>query len=414
MKLRISLLTIIFALVSTAALAQNVQSDYEIQKTFKQKFAEYQDQLDRVSSPDSAKKLITDIKSFDEEYQAHSELLNKVLHPATYQEQIKELKESSVLTLNRLQTIKTQAQRLDTLEMKVVSYENNLQQLNSRTDSLQKAIEKSNRSEQQLAAMVREYRSSLEKRDELILAFIDSMVVAYQKMDYDALQDLENMDEKSRFKSDGDALKMIHDITMENVQILQNNSQNLLLEDYMRMAEVQQQFETMWNRLGNNIQEVYAGGNAEEIAANVDQNIAQWDSLIQNQSLAALRTTMADNNIRVIDFQNTDEFYTALNQYLNTNIQQSKKNASEASYSEFQNFKQFWNRVEMDWASNFADAGLLNKTQMSTINGKVDQWAGVAEPSSDNLFAYLFGGSMILVVALSVMLFRQRKNNKTT
>ena len=411
MKLRISLLTLVFGLFSYAAVAQNMQSDYEIQQSFKTQYADYQDHIEQLSAPDSAKALIASIKEFDEKYSKHAELLNKALHPETYEQRIKKLKESSVRARNRLQTIEKQNTKLQNLETQLSSYEQNLQQLNQQTDSLKQAMQESIQSEKQLSGMVREYRQSLEKRDELILAFIDSMVVAYQQMDVQSMQDLENMDESSRLDTNGDALKLVHNISAENLRILQKNAAKLRLEDYMRMADVQQQFETMWKRLGTKITDVYDGENAEKLATEVEENLTQWDQMLQSQTLASLKDTLAENNISVSSFQTPDELYQSLNSYLDQQIKQSKESSSEAGYANLKQFQEFWNEVEVQWSNNFVDSELITKPQMATLNSKVDTWAEHAQPRSSNLLVYLLGGTVLLALALGVMLIREKKNN---
>ena len=414
MKIRISILTLslIFGLFTMSAVAQTAQSDYEIQKTFKEQYSDFQQKLDVVNAPDSVQTLIKSIKEFDKQYSDHAELLNKVLYPETYSQQMEELKKSSVVVMNRLKTIQKQTSKLDTLQKQLASYESNLQQLNRRTDSLQKEMQESIQSEKQLSGMVRQYRQSLEKRDELILAFIDSMVVAYQEMDLQALQDLENIDKKSRIESDGDALKMIRDISAENLNILEQNSEKLRLQDYMRMAEVQRQFEKMWTRLGTKIQEVYEGDKAEKLAEQVDQNIGDWGKKLKSQAFAALKDTLDENNVEVSAFQSSDEFFASLNNYLDSKIKQSREGASDALHSDFQNFKKFWNQIEVRWSSNFVDAGIVNNEQMATLNQKVDTWGQQVQPGSSNLLVYLLGGSVLLLVALGVMLIREKKGKK--
>jgi len=414
MKLRILLLPIVFIIGTTTTLAQSAQSDYEIQKAFKTQYAEFEDQIERTSSPDSIQQVIASIKQFDEQYKSHSDLLNKALYPDTYQQRMEELKKSSVITKNRLQTIEQQTQKMDELQTQLTTYQRDMRALNKRTDSLKVAIQKSTQSEKQLADMLREYRNNLEQRDELILAFIDSMVVTYQKMDLQALQDLENIDKRSRFESNGNALKMIRDISAENLGILQKNTGKLRLQDYMRMADVQQQFELMWTRLGDKIQEVYDGEHAQSLAKEVDQNITQWNSKLRAQTLAALEDTLSENNIQVQSFVTPDEFYSSLNTYLDSKIKNSKENRSEAAYENFKQFQNFWNQVEMEWSSNFVDAGLISKSQMATLNQKVDTWAEQAQPRSNNILVYLLGASVLLAVALGVMLIREKNTHRTT
>jgi len=179
----------------------------------------------------------------------------------------------------------------------------------------------------------------------------------------------------------------------------------------MRMADVQQQFETMWKRLGTKITDVYDGENAEKLATEVEENLTQWDQMLQSQTLASLKDTLAENNISVSSFQTPDELYQSLNSYLDQQIKQSKESSSEAGYANLKQFQEFWNEVEVQWSNNFVDSELITKPQMATLNSKVDTWAEHAQPRSSNLLVYLLGGTVLLALALGVMLIREKKNN---
>lgn len=411
MKLQITILvTVVIGLFSSTLYAQQAQSDYEIQQTFKEQYADYEQQVDNVSSPDSAKKLIEAIKQFDQNFSEHKELLDKALYPDKYDQQMESLKKSSVHTLDKVETITEQRKQLNKLETQVASYEENLNQLNKHTDSLKTAIRRSTESEKELSNMVGQYRQNLEKRDELILTFIDSMVVTYQDMDLEALKEMEDYDQKSRIKTN-DALKLIHDISEQNIQVLEQNASKLQIDDYMRMAEVNNQFQAMWDRLGNKIHEVYEGENADMLAENINGNIDKWNSLLQTNSVEAMKDYFAQQGIEADTFESAGEFNTALHSYLDSKIKESRDNPSEANYKDFQQFKKFWDRVEVQWTSNLAHANVLSRNQTSELNQKVDEWNQIAQPRSNNILVYLLGGSVLLAVALGVMLIREKKNN---
>jgi hypothetical protein len=410
MKFRRLIYTPLFlAVFAFGAAAQSVQSDYAIQKNFKEQYAEYQNKVGQVASPDSMQALIEDIKSFDQQYSQHTELLNKVLYPETYNGHMKELKKSSVLALNQLQTISDKDKELKKLQTKVTYYEQSLQQANQRTDSLKRAIKQSSRDKKELAGMVREYRQSLKKRDQLILSFIDSVVTAYEEIDIAANENLESIGQKSRLNADGNALKMIRDISVENLELLQENGDKLHLQDYMRMAAVQKQFGNMWQRLGENITDVYQNGDANEMAQEVDQNINKWSGLLKSQVLASLRDTLVASDIAINNFETPKEFYQSLNSYLDTMIMQSKNNSTEALYSEYQRFRRFWSQIELEWAGGMEEAGILSNPQLATLSDKVDRWAQFVKPESNNILAYLLGASVLLAAGLGFMLMREKK-----
>ncbi len=413
MKFQKATLTLLLALFSFTAYAQqSTQSDYAIQKEFKKQYENYKTKIEKVSSTENMQALIDSIKVFEEEYSQYDELLNKALYPETYSNKMDELKESSVMAKKRLNTIEQQTQKLEELETQLASYEENLDNLDQRTDSLKQALQKSVQSESELSSMLREYRQNLQKRDDLILAFIDSMIVTYQEMDLQALQDLENIESKgARLDSDGNALAMIRNISAENLNILEENADKLRLEDFMRMAQVQQQFEKMWSRLGDKIQEVYSGENPEKLASDIDQNIDQWNKKLRTRIFASLRDSLAENEINVEGFATSEEFYNSINSYLDRKIKQSKENQSEEEYTNYKKFQQFWNQMELQWSESLVDASIVSKGQMATISQKVNTWSENAQPRSNNFLVYLLGASVLLAVALGVMLIREKKNN---
>lgn len=409
MRLTTSILAVFLILAVLPAQAQQVQSDYEIQQQFIEQYNNLQQRLDTVSSVDSARAIIQAVQELNQQYQDNAELLNNALFPNTYEEQINYLRESAAMTLNRVQEVQMRTEKLASLQEQLSQYEQNLEQLTSRTDSLRQAIQASIANEKEQAALLETYREGLERRDELILAFIDSMVVAYQQMDLESLQGLEDLEQKSELESNGNALQLIHEITVENLQILQNNSGQLRLQDYLRMSEVQQEFQEMWQILGDEIKEIYSGEDTQQLSAQIEQNINQWDQLLSNQTFATLSDSLKAQGVEIQEFTNAQGLYTALNSYLTEQINQSREGASEAGYNEYQQFLEFWNRIELRWASNFVDAGILTEDQLSEINAKVDEWAEYARPES-NFLIWLLGAAVIVAIILGVLFVRERQS----
>ncbi|MCW9706197.1 hypothetical protein [Fodinibius salsisoli] len=415
MKNVISLLFSVFLLISTTqSFAQQQElSDYEIQKNFKTEFAKYKNQIDTVAVADSAEAILQRVQALDSTYQDHEELLNKSLYPDTYEQQIQELRQAAMMASNRLQKMQQQDEQLTNLHLRLLAYQEHVIELTKDADSLRLAMQESIESEKQLSGMVRNYRQNLEERDELILAFIDSTVVAYQQMDLEALQDLENLDGRNRINSDGDALKMIQDISAENLGILKENSSKLRLADYMRMHTVQQRFEQMWSRMGTKITEVYGGNDAEEIAQNIDQNLAEWDKLLEDKTYTTLQDSLQAKGLEISSFQNSEGFYNSLNSYLDQKIEKSRSDASQADYERFQAFQDFWSTVERQWSSHFQEANIMSSPQMATISEKTDTWAQNAKPES-NMMLYLLIGAVLLVLIFGGLFIREKQSTKSS
>lgn len=402
---------LIIGLHSTIATAQQVQSDYEIQKEFKEKLTSFQQQLEEADSSEYVKSIVSDVEQFEQNYNEHEELLDQVLYPETFEQKIDELKKSSKLTMNRLVLIEEQNSRMGEMETRLAGYESDLAQLDRRSDSLQQAMQKSVESEKQLSGMVRQYRESLEKRDELVLSFIDSLIIAYEQMDLESATDLENMDAKSRFESNGNALMMLYAISDENIRILKNNSAKLRMEDYMRMADVHASFDRMWTQLGDKITNVYQNDDAEVKAEQIDNNIAEWKSLLKDQIFTSIHGSLIEQGIELQEFSTSEGMYSTITTYLDEEIASSEEGATDENYEKFNRFKDFWNEVELKWASNLQRAEILTGEQLSVINQKIYTWSKHAEPRS-NILVYLFGFSVLAIVTLSIFLVREKSKKK--
>lgn len=413
MRYAVTLLFSVFLLIfTTQSFAQQQElSDFEIQKNFKAEYAQYKNKIDTLSVADSAKAMLQRIEALDSTYQDHKELINKSLYPDTYDQQIQELTQAATMAANQLQKMQQQDDQLTNLQLRLLAYQEHVAELTKDTDSLRQAMQESIESERQLSGMVRNYRKNLEERDELILSFIDSTVVAYQKMDLKALQDLENIDSKSRINSEGDALNMIRDISAENLTILKENSEKLRLQDYIRMQRVQQRFDEMWIRLGNKLTQVYGGDDAEEIAQEIDKNLTEWNKLLRNKTFTTLHDSLQAKGLEIENFENSESFYNSLSSYLDQKIKTSKSEATQADFEHYQDFQDFWNKVERQWSGPFQEANILSSRQMATISEKTDTWAQSAEPESNTMLYLLIGAVLLALVFIGLFIREKQSKN---
>ena len=400
-----------FMSFNTGVMAQQVKSDYQIQQDFKEQYKQISNKLTEADSSGAIQQLIEEVKTLEKNYSEHKELLNVALHPETFSSEMDDLKRRALSAKSQLATIEQQEQKLQELNQQVTSYDVRLETLNSRTDSLRHAIQKSLKSEEQLTGMVRRYRKSLEERDELILSFVDSVMITYEKLNIESMQDLENAKKKARFNADGNALKMILNIANENISLL-NSDQNLTTENYLRMSSVQQEFKTMWNKVGNKLVDIYAQGDKEKAKKNISEAIAEWDKKVTGQTWTSLNASFDSAGIQLPKFTDNETFYQTLDSYLSESIKSSEDGGGESALQNYRNFSSFWtNRVQTDWTPYIIDANVLSTKQMTAIDEQLDTWASNAEPES-NMLVYLLGFSLLAIVALGVMLAREKKGSK--
>lgn len=411
-KILFTLFIATFLSSNFTVMAQEVKSDYEIQQNFLNEYNELHNKLTETVSTDSVNVLIERVKTLEQNYSEHRELLNVSLHPETFNGKMEELKRRVLASKSQITTIEQQEEKLQELTQQVTSYDTRLDDLNERTDSLRRAMQKSLKSEQQLTNMVRRYRESLEQRDELILSFVDSVMITYQKLQLETMQDLENAKKRARFNADGNALKMVMNIADENLTIL-NSGQDLTAGDYLRMNAVQQQFKNMWDKVGDNLVDIYAEGDKQKAKENISSAITEWDKKVSDKTWTSINASFDSAGIDLPKFNDNETFYQTLDSYLTESIKASEKGSGGTSLKNYRAFSTFWTqRVQADWTPYIIEANVLSNEQMASLDSQLSTWASNAEPGSNNLLVYLLGFSILAIVALGIMLAREKKGPK--
>lgn len=397
---------------SLDVMGQAVRSDYEIQRGFKEEYKAISDSIELVESLKEAKMLFERVKRLEDGYKSHDNLLNKVLHPDTFKGRLTDLKRRTITIQRRMATIEYQENKLIRLNDRLAFYGDQLDRLNTRSDSLREAIRQSVNSEKELSGLVRQYRESLEKRDDLILSFVDSIMVAYDQMDFQSVENLEKVRQQLRVDAGGNALAMVEGIVRENIAFLKSNPK-ISTEEYLRMNAVQQQFEKMWNSLGGKITSIYAE-KSDEAREQMNKAIEEWDEQISQKTWASLNRAVSETGIDLPEFNNSQEFYNVLNGFLDNSISSSKEKATEEGYKRYKQFNAFWtNQIKAEWSAFLDQGDVLSNRQMASIDQKLDDWAVNAVPESNNILVYLLGASVLALVVLGVMLAREKNYNRS-
>ncbi len=394
---------------AATASAQNVQSDYEIQKTYKQQVQAIGEAIADAESAAAIDTLVTRIDSLEKNYADHQTLINKVIYPETFDEQIKALKKQAVGTRQYLATIREQAQQLHKLNNQLSAYSSRLSRLTNSTDSLQTVVQRTERSQSQLAAEVEDYKNQLRQRDELILSFIDSVVVNYQKLGVNSFNQIEKTASERRLNVEGNPLELIRSISRGSTELLQSEN-TFTPEDYLRMKAVNKEFSRMWGIVGEELSIIYSE-NPDKTQEEIQQHIQKWEESLDVQLWASLQQSFEEKGIELSEFHSDTAFYSAINSYVNQAAAQSRKKGNEDAYETYNKFTDFWNNtVKQHWIDHMTHAEMMSSTQVAKIDQKVNQWASFFTEEESNLLSYLLGGSLLVLAILGFMLFREKRN----
>lgn len=394
---------------STVSSAQEVRSDYEIQKSYKQQVQALNKAVEQAHSINEIDSLKARINSLEKNFAEHRSLINKVIHPDTFEEQIQTLHSRSNNRRQFLASIRQKEQELEKMTKQLTTYRSRLNTLTNRADSLKSSVQRSERSQNQLATEVEYYKNQLRERDELILSFIDSVVVNYQKLAETSFSEIEETTAGNRLQVDGTPLELIHSISRESTELLTSTTA-FTTEDYLRMKRVNNEFTRMWQIVGEDLSEIYSSSPAQS-QQEILRSIHEWKQALDDRLWTSLQQSFEESGITLSEFHSDSAFFSALNSYVNRAAAKSKENNGGETYQKFTTFTDFWNNVvKQKWTDNLTRAEVLSSTQIAQIDQKVNQWSSLAKPES-NLLAYLLGGSLLAIAVLGFMLFQEKRNS---
>ena len=187
--------SVVLALIFSGSFTPAQQQDYKIVQDFKAKYHQIENDIKNAESLAQLNDLEIQISQAETTYSVNKELLDKSLYPEDFNSSIQKLKkELSVRKTNftQITTLETQVTQLN-LQVDDLNRKNNSLLVQVRDLTEQSKIDKNKIS--QLQKTINTLRSSLRKRDELVMDMIDSLIPA----DYNNSGTLSGQDKQKVF-----------------------------------------------------------------------------------------------------------------------------------------------------------------------------------------------------------------------
>ncbi|MFV1885509.1 MAG: hypothetical protein ACMZ7B_13550 [Balneola sp.] len=407
-SIKIKFIIIALSLISVGAFAQ--ESDHEIKTNFEEKYVSIEQGLNTASSVLEIDNLKIEVDSLIQKYSDHSKLLDNALYPRTFAGQIDAIQKEANSAEQRLLIIENQNERLAQLNKEVSVYRSEITFLNSRADSLRKAIAASMESEERLAALVKRYRENLERRDELVMGVVDSLMITYSGMSTGKLNEISEQIESGRISNSNNPLEMIENIIEENIEYAASTSRALSVEDHLRMYAVQNHFEDAWNQIGNRLVSAYGGNKQSEWNARIDEKIRDWRMTTSQKMWKSMDQYLEFSNVDLGAFDNNYSFFIALDSF----VKEARKKSEDAiisseSYDDYLRFQEFWSdKIKNEWSSLIQEADVLTVAQISSIDDQLSGWEYESRPIHPFLIVLLVL-TAISLIGFSLAMFKTKK-----
>jgi len=271
----------IVLLVLTLAQSSFAQSDYEIVQDFKAKYQEIEKQIKDTLSLEELNTVVARIDQLKQEFNEHKDLLDKSLYPDNYNKSIEKLTASYVLRQGDFTTI-------DVLQTEVVELEQEIEFLNQKNNELIVRIEelaaqrkRDKKTIVELENLVAELRSSLLKRDKLVIDMMDKLMPPIMREKATLSPEDKNIVRREEQKED--VLQNVKTSIQDNIRFLEATSLNP--DDIKDVQKQQKQFSGSWKAIGPTLVDVYADkSNKSDVLKEIDSLFTEWyyNSVDQN------------------------------------------------------------------------------------------------------------------------------------
>lgn len=398
--------TFIVVLIAVAGVSAQ-QSDYEINKEFETRTIAIKKAISESKNVRDVDSLLLAIDELALDFQLHSQILDFGLYPESYQSSIASLKGSARAAEYKLLIIENQAERLSLLSNQVSSYKIEIANLTQKGDSLRREIIASQESEERLAELVKEYRRSVEQRDDFIFGMIDSLFVTYRSLGQEEIFELAKQKKNSGVVSEN-PLYLLSSIIKQNIESLKVETNTLFIEDYLRNYVLQKKIENAWKQIGDDLVLVYGNKDNRKWKTGISEELKVWKTSISYSMWTSLDDYMEGQGVDIGAFDDNKSFFNSLDGFITTSINESDENIlTSTTYDDFLSFSEFWQSKVLDeWNHYLVQGELLTVNQIATIDTKVDDWREHSKPVPGALII-LFGIGFVALIGFVVALVKK-------
>ena len=400
LKTTISLL-LIFGFISLTT----AQSDLEIVDNFKAEYTSIESSIKNASSLDDLKNVSTKINLLKENYADHKELLDKSLYPDNYQSSIDKLNKDYLMRQGDFTTI-------DVLQTEVTALNEQVEFLNQRNNELLSQVrtleaqrDKDAKTIKKLENLVAQLRSSIRKRDELVLSMIDSLMPPIMR-EKDVLT-TEDKNMVAKEEQEDNVIENVKRTIKDNIKFMQVTS--LKPNDLIAIREQQEDFSEKWKKVGVKLVEVYSEDKkkADELKE-IDELFDSWYAAVENEAWYSINEDFSLNGIELRSFKNGNQFTNSVLLFIGDELKNLGIKSDEESkriYTEFADSTWFA-IIQPVWINYLIENNMLTDENKDKMQSKIAEWKNALYPS--NWWIYLII-ALVIIGGGAFFFMRKRK-----
>lgn len=395
-KILLIALFIVLFILSSAIYAQ---SDYEIVQSFKQKYSQIEKDIKNPQSLEDLDSIYVSINSLKKEYASHRDLLDKSLYPDDFNKSFDKL-------MNAYNVKRNDFMQINVLQTQVISLQQQLDSLNQHNADLLnrvKVLEVQSKSDKsrlaQLEKTIGELKVSLQKRDEIVMSMVDSLLS--QPNIGNALNPREQQQIYNKL-GENNVLYNINRLLSDNIRFIQMTK--LYPEDVDDIKNQQDNFAKMWRNIGPRMVEIYSGKSDANYLKVIDESFTKWTDALEQGVWNSINSEFAKYNINLGKFSSGIDFTRIVTSFINDEIKNAGVKSRDASILTYKDFADsaWYGDIKPVWVSNLIDYKMMTEVQKDTIEKKISEWKEKVSPSKVD---YLFIIIAVIIIAIIVIFF---------
>lgn len=400
------ILILLFLIITTPLVAQ---SDYEMVQSFKERYQTLSKGIKSAASIEDLDNIAIEINNLRRDFSAKKNVLDQSLYPENFGSVFDNLETSLDLRKSDFTSITVLQTEVSTLKSEVDLLNRRNNELIDQITILESQRVKDAASISKLEKLVSDLRSTILKRDQLVFSIVDSLT---PKLAGD-ISTMTQQDKEAVYSQveKNNILAVVKKSLRDNSRFLEVTT--LKVADLSDVKKQQQNFVTMWQKVGPKLVDVYAGKGDKTAELNdIDNLFNVWSNRIQREAWESINEDFSLNNINLQSFANGTDFTNVVTQYISDEIKNygvKSKQDSEAAYNLFADGVWF-KSISNEWMPYLLDNKLLTTQQKETIEKKISEWKSIVSPQSNNLYYILGAVGALILIGLLVFLFKKRGN----
>lgn len=365
------------------------QSDYEMVQSFKERYQTLSDEIKSAASIEELDKISSEIDNLKRDFSGKKVILDQSLYPENFSSAFDNLESALDLRKGDFTSITVLQTEVTTLKSEVDLLNRRNNELINQITVLESQRKKDAASISQLEKLVADLRSTILKRDQLVFSIVDSLT---PKLAGD-ISTMTQQDKEAVYSQveKNNILAVVKKSLRDNSRFLEVTT--LKVADLSEVKKQQQNFVTMWQKVGPKLVDVYAGkGDKTAELKDIDNLFNVWSNRIKQEAWESINEDFSLNNINLQNFSNGTEFTNVVTQYISDEIKNygvKSKQDSEAAYNLFADGVWF-KTISNEWMPYLLDNNLLTAQQKDTIENKLAEWKSIVSPHNNMLY-YILG-----------------------